>query len=230
MSPRKQKTPQASHQAAPSARGRILLAAGRLFADKGFAATSVRDVASVSGVALSSVLYHFGSKEALFFEAIRHFMLDLGQLNGHFAPLLAMDAQNRQAVADALLDAVHSFLTSCHGPRQVPSLIGLYIRVLVEGNDAALGMLLECFAELQSQLPVFCRRVRPAINDQEIAFFQQLLWSQLQYTVVSKRLITYDMNLADYTPEYLAAAARYIARTCCRYLELPEPAAQIPAR
>lgn len=44
---------------------RILDAAERLFADHGYAATSLRDITSEAGVNLASVNYHFGSKEAL---------------------------------------------------------------------------------------------------------------------------------------------------------------------
>ena len=44
---------------------RILDAAERLFADSGFAATSLRDITGEADVNLASVNYHFGSKEAL---------------------------------------------------------------------------------------------------------------------------------------------------------------------
>jgi AcrR family transcriptional regulator len=46
---------------------RILLldAAERLFAEAGFAATSLRNITAVAGVNLASVNYHFGSKDAL---------------------------------------------------------------------------------------------------------------------------------------------------------------------
>jgi AcrR family transcriptional regulator len=44
---------------------RILDAAERLFADRGFAATSMRSITSEADVNLAAVNYHFGSKEAL---------------------------------------------------------------------------------------------------------------------------------------------------------------------
>lgn len=40
-------------------------AAERLFADKGFAGTSVRDIAEAAGVNLAMISYYFGSKEKL---------------------------------------------------------------------------------------------------------------------------------------------------------------------
>jgi AcrR family transcriptional regulator len=44
---------------------RILDAAERLFADQGFAASSLRSVTAEAGVNLAAVNYHFGSKESL---------------------------------------------------------------------------------------------------------------------------------------------------------------------
>ncbi len=44
---------------------RVLDAAERLFADRGFSATSLRDITAEASVNLASVNYHFGTKEAL---------------------------------------------------------------------------------------------------------------------------------------------------------------------
>ena len=44
---------------------RILDVAETLFADNGFAATSLRDITHEAGVNIAAVNYHFGSKDAL---------------------------------------------------------------------------------------------------------------------------------------------------------------------
>jgi AcrR family transcriptional regulator len=59
-------------------RGAILTAAGSLFADAGFTATSVDDIARTAGVAKGAVYHHFPSKEAVFeavFEAASHSLI-----------------------------------------------------------------------------------------------------------------------------------------------------------
>jgi AcrR family transcriptional regulator len=48
-----------------STKDRILDAAERLFADQGFAATSLRDITAEAGANLAAVNYHFKSKESL---------------------------------------------------------------------------------------------------------------------------------------------------------------------
>ena len=50
---------------ATDTKDRILDAAERLFADKGYSATSLRDITQEAEVNLAAVNYHFGSKEAL---------------------------------------------------------------------------------------------------------------------------------------------------------------------
>ncbi len=51
---------------AAGGRERLLEAAMRLFASKGYAATSVRDIMSAAGVTAPSLYHHFGNKEGLF--------------------------------------------------------------------------------------------------------------------------------------------------------------------
>ena len=52
-------------------RERLVDAAERLFARKGFATTSVRDITSAAGCNVAAVNYHFGSKHNLYSEVFR---------------------------------------------------------------------------------------------------------------------------------------------------------------
>ncbi|MCK5341339.1 MAG: helix-turn-helix transcriptional regulator, partial [Desulfobulbaceae bacterium] len=54
----------------PDTKHRILDAAERLFADKGYHNTSLRNITSAAKANLASVNYHFGSKEALISEVM----------------------------------------------------------------------------------------------------------------------------------------------------------------
>ena len=58
--PRKQRSDGAE------ARGRLLLAALRLFAEKGFSKTSTREIAQAAGVNLAAIKYYFGDKAGLY--------------------------------------------------------------------------------------------------------------------------------------------------------------------
>ena len=60
---------------------RILDAAEVLFAQKGFAETSLRAITSRAGVNLAAVNYHFGSKEALVQAVFERYLTQLALIN-----------------------------------------------------------------------------------------------------------------------------------------------------
>lgn len=72
---------------------RILDAAEQLFAEKGFAETSLRLITSKAGVNLAAVNYHFGSKKALIQAVFSRFL-------GPFCASLEKELDRRQALAE----------------------------------------------------------------------------------------------------------------------------------
>lgn len=56
---------------------RIRQSARKLFADKGFDGTSVREITRDAGANLGAVTYHFGSKRALYSSVLEHVFADL---------------------------------------------------------------------------------------------------------------------------------------------------------
>lgn len=63
-------------------RADLLLAARRLFATRGYAQTSIRQIATAADVNHALVVTYFGSKEALFMEAVGRFELPSDALEG----------------------------------------------------------------------------------------------------------------------------------------------------
>lgn len=53
-------------------RQRLLDAAGASFAEKGYEATSIRDICQQAGANIAAVNYHFGDKRKLYVQAVRH--------------------------------------------------------------------------------------------------------------------------------------------------------------
>ncbi len=53
-------------------RGKLLAAAGEVFAEKGFRDTTIAEISMRAGANIAAVNYHFGSKEILYSEAWRH--------------------------------------------------------------------------------------------------------------------------------------------------------------
>lgn len=84
-------------------RERILEAAEQLFAENGFAATSIRAITAKAGVNLAALNYHFGSKDGLI-DSI--FKRRIGSLNSERIRLLDMvESKHEEVTLEEVLEA-----------------------------------------------------------------------------------------------------------------------------
>jgi len=90
---------------------RILLTAERLFSEKGFEATSVRDITTEADCNVASVNYHFGGKENLYLEAFRSLLTEVRDRR-----ILAMRRDMAERPDMSLEDFVESFATAFMEP------------------------------------------------------------------------------------------------------------------
>jgi AcrR family transcriptional regulator len=60
----------------PVLRGRILERASRLFYERGFGATSIRDIAEAVGISSSTMYHHFRDKQDVLHAVVSRFMID----------------------------------------------------------------------------------------------------------------------------------------------------------
>ena len=101
--PRKKSTPDS---AAPSTRERILIAAERLFADRGYNGVSVRDIASEAQVSLGMIRYHFESKENLLLQVFRRLMGPIREERKRRVTQLLQSCNGKQPDLGSLLEGI----------------------------------------------------------------------------------------------------------------------------
>ena len=83
-----------------SRRGELLAIAARLFAEKGFRNTTVRDIAVAAGILTGSLYHHFDSKESMVDEILSSFQ---DELFGQYDAIIASDADPRTKLEQAVL-------------------------------------------------------------------------------------------------------------------------------
>ncbi|MVU82743.1 TetR family transcriptional regulator [Nocardia sp. ET3-3] len=87
----------------------LLAGARKCLFDKGYARTTVRDIATASGVSMAAIGYHFGSKEALLTAALAEATREWGDELGHTLGATESDPDPLRRFAarwDAVRDSV----------------------------------------------------------------------------------------------------------------------------
>jgi AcrR family transcriptional regulator len=95
----------------PDRRGELLAIAARLFAEKGFKNTTVRDIADAAGILSGSLYHHFDSKESMVDEILRSFQ---DELFGRYDAILAADDDARTKLEQAVRVSFETI--DRHGP------------------------------------------------------------------------------------------------------------------
>lgn len=107
-------------------KSRILDVAEQLFAEIGFAETSLRSITAKADVNLASVNYHFGSKKSLIQQVFDRFMLDYSQNLAVSLDLL--EKTEHKIDTEILLKALVSPLIKINEMR--PNAISIFMRLL----------------------------------------------------------------------------------------------------
>ena len=96
-------------------RARILEAAGKLFAGKGFDAASIRELARAAEVNLSAIAYHFGDKEGLYRAVIRQVIDDSEPLVRNATELLTRGVAEARGDRRVLARVAAAFIRGLYG-------------------------------------------------------------------------------------------------------------------
>ncbi|MEQ8273603.1 MAG: TetR/AcrR family transcriptional regulator [Deltaproteobacteria bacterium] len=121
----------AAHAVATSER--LLQAAEDAFAEHGYDGARLEDIAKSAGIRRSSLLYHYGSKHALFCAVVRHVFADLEQALEHS---LSFDEPFPDQV-ERVLEAFFDFV------RRRPGVARLILREILDDKGPGQSLLLD---------------------------------------------------------------------------------------
>jgi AcrR family transcriptional regulator len=123
-----------AREAPGSTKARILAAAEAVFAEKGFQGASTREIAGHAAVNISSLHYHWESKETLYFAVFRNIydrIVDL--LRNTLAPLLTRHEKRDQAIEVTMRGLFDFFADNPNVPK-------LLMRRIVENEEIDVGI------------------------------------------------------------------------------------------
>lgn len=164
--------PSADAEAAPtlSARERLLHQARAIFAAKGFAAASTREICAAAGVNIASIRYYFGDKEGLYRETLLGPITEVIQAFGRFDdPALSFDEAMRMFLAPIL------GVASGHKDTALQAqVMKLHLREMLEPSPAFRAVvdqtILPAYETLSGMLARQCGLRRPDDDIHQLAF------------------------------------------------------------
>jgi AcrR family transcriptional regulator len=188
----------------------ILDAAGKVFAGKGYQAATIQMIAKESGVVVSMVMHHFGSKENLYSETMQHHIIDSGRWDYIFSPLLNESISKPKEVDLAIAECVQRYLCRPR-PGDPPYLKWLGIRLLMDDVPAVQKIGLTGMDKISTRFMGILKRVYPVLNDGELRRWIQTFWSLLLFPTAAHNAICIQNNWKNYPPGYLEQWAKDIS-------------------
>jgi AcrR family transcriptional regulator len=169
---------------------RILDAAEHLFAEQGFAQTSLRDITAEAGANLAAVNYHFQSKDALI---AAMFARRIGPVNDERLAMLDRFEQQAaggpvpvECILRAFIEPVFSLISTPEGA-SAARLIG---RIFVEPGDMFERMFTGQFAPTVARFMGAARRALPELPETELYWRIHFAIGVMGHTVSGLRHIT----------------------------------------
>ena len=170
-----------------STKDRILGAAEELFAQHGFAGTSLRQVTSRADVNIAAVNYHFGSKENLVNEVFRRRMDEMSaQRMARLKEALERHPGELEPILAAFVEPALAMAQDRHGG-------GAFVRVIArayaEKNDGLRKFLSDHYGHVQRDFGRALAACLPGLSKEELYWRLDFLGGALTYAMADFGLI-----------------------------------------
>lgn len=205
----------------------LLIAAEKLFTEKGYDAVSTRELADEAQVNLGAIQYHFGSKEQLFVETIRRLMQARCSANESLTQCCQLNSK-----ADAIRQLqlfFQSFLQDICNPRG-PNVCKLMYREVHDTTAPESKMFETLVSSVVNEfiLPVddhlkkVVKLLVPDINEDTVSLVNHSIIGQCTFYVTHRPFIERLRNLDFSDQEKFAQIAQHLTFFTLRGLGLTE--------
>ena len=173
---------------------RILHAAEDLFAQHGFAGTSLRQVTSRADVNIAAVNYHFGSKENLVHEVFKHRMDEMSEKRlSQLSKALEKDSSDLEAILMAFIQPALALTLDRHGG----SFVRVLARAYAEKNDGLRNFLSENYGQVLRAFAQAIAHCLPNLSKEELYWRMDFMAGSLTYAMADFGLIKRQTGVSE---------------------------------
>jgi AcrR family transcriptional regulator len=184
---------------------RILHAAEDLFAQHGFAGTSLRQVTSLADVNIAAVNYHFGSKENLVHEVFKSRMDDMSEKR---LDALRMAVEKNPDDLESILMAFIQPALALTLDRHGASFVRVLARAYAEKNDGLRNFLSENYGQVLREFAKAISRILPQLSKEELYWRMDFTAGALTYAMADFGLIRRQPGISE--KSHCEKAARHL--------------------
>ncbi len=205
----------------------LIHAAGELFAERGLDGTSIRAIAEKAGANIASINYHFGSKEHLYTETLRHIILDsAGMSPSTFIKEKGMP-ETPEAVASTIHHIVLDKFKSYFSPDR-PQWHGLLVmRSFLSPSPSLQVVVKQVFEPDHETLKSIIQLAKPGILERKARLWAFSIVGQIAFYAFAKIPILMILNKDDYDEDFMNDAAEHVATSAIEALGLSRPEAGV---
>ncbi len=208
----------------PATKDILLETAGELFANAGLEGVSIRKIAQKAGANIAAIHYHFGSKDNLYLEVVRHVMHRVrctlaGQYLADRAAWQDKPSSRAKVICALVEERMVQFFPDPH-----PGWYGrLFMRMLLNPTPALGKLAEEIILPDFEQLTEVFRLCKPGMSLAEARCWTDTLLGQLGHYVFSAQFVQYMPNQNRQDADFQNMISRHLSRLLLKGLDLPLP-------
>ena len=154
-----------AREAPGSTKARILSSAEEVFAGRGFTGASTREIAARAGVNISSLHYHWASKETLYMAVFRNTFDQIVELLRETLEPLQTQQLDRRAMIDQAMDRLFDFFADN------PNVPKLLVRRIVENAEIDVGVERDVLVPAWDVFSTWMKRLGQKVSDTDSRLF-----------------------------------------------------------
>jgi AcrR family transcriptional regulator len=191
---------------------RLLVAAEELFAEHGFAGTSVRDITTEAGANVAAVNYHFGSKQQLYQKLFELRLAEMRRFRTHAVHKALDEAEPRGDVAAIVETFARAFMQPLSDPKRARTMLRLFMREMSDPHLPT-GMFVQQMAQpMQELMRDALQRTCPGLSEEAARMcFHSLVGQLIHLVQVWKMMVDAALEPGD-LQTHLDAGLRHVVR------------------